>query len=238
MRKVKILNILKILLTLVVLLGILNIPLTTRQGINFEVHKLKMPLYIKVVEFIDRDYHYKKLAKRIIGGCTNDTERTLSLFEWTCENVRKDIPGNWPIIDDHVWSIIVRGYGMDDQLADVFTTLCVYAGFEARILKLTNGSRKELVLSAIKLKDKWTLFDPYHRVYFTTPSGKIATVGNVLDNPSLIETKTGSILHHGIKYNEYLKGLPSINFDKLPKPRAYRQNFFKRIFYEIKELFD
>lgn len=80
------------------LLGILNIPVTSQQGVNYVVRTIKMPLYIKGIEFIDRDYHYKELVKEICQGCTNDEEKVLALFEWTHQNIKRDIPEDWPII--------------------------------------------------------------------------------------------------------------------------------------------
>jgi len=237
MQKFKISNSLKILLILVILLGFLNIPATTKQRIDSKFYKLKIPLYIKIIEFVDRDYNYKKLTSRILADCRDDQEKVLSLFEWTHKNIKTDVPGEWPVMDDHVWSIVIRGYGAYGQLSDVFTTLCVYAGFETRLVEFEHNSGKKLIVSAVKIKGKWTLFDPYYRVYFKTSSGRIATVKDLLANPSLIGNETNLISYQGVRYAEYFDNLSNIDFDRLPRPRAYRQNFFKRIFYDIINLF-
>ena len=74
------------------LLLILNIPVTSQQGVNYVVRTIKMPLYIKIIEFLDRDYHYKELAEEICQGCGSDKDKVLALFEWTHQNIKRNIP--------------------------------------------------------------------------------------------------------------------------------------------------
>ena len=156
---------------------ILNLPVTSKQGINYVVKAVKMPLYIKIIEFLDRDYHYKKLARRICQGCRNDEDKVLALFKWTHQNIKRDIPEGWPLIDDHVWHIIVRGYGARDQFSDVFTILCNYAGVDASYTWVYTVDRtKRIPLSFVKIKERWTIFDPYHGVYFKVKKDKLADV--------------------------------------------------------------
>ena len=46
----------------------LNIPVPTRQGVNYKVRVYKIPLYIKMIEFISRDYRYAQLSGEITSG--------------------------------------------------------------------------------------------------------------------------------------------------------------------------
>src|SRR5439155_1421733 len=48
------------------------LPVTTRQGINFEVAVRQVPLYLKVFEFLDRNTQYRQLATEITHGATSD----------------------------------------------------------------------------------------------------------------------------------------------------------------------
>ena len=111
-------------------LGFAALPATTRQGLNFEVSARRTPLYIKAMEFLVRDHEYRRLADEITAGATTDEQRALALFGWTRTHIRPR-PGGWPVVDDHILNIIIRGYGEDDQMADVFTTLTTYAGVPA-----------------------------------------------------------------------------------------------------------
>ena len=45
-------------------------------------------------------------------------KKTLKIFIWTHKNIRK-APEGLPVIDDHVWHTIIRGYGINDQSSDV-----------------------------------------------------------------------------------------------------------------------
>lgn len=237
MQKNKILNILKILLILAFIQAVLNMPVSTKQGINFQLNVKKIPLYIKISEFMNRDYHYRTLTKGIIKGCKSEEEKALAIFYWVHKNIKTDIPEGWPIVDDHVLDIIIRHYGINDQVKDVFTTLCVYASLDTRMEGLSCDSKNQLIISVVKINGEWTLFDPYYGIYFTTPSGKIAAVKDLIAQPAIIKNQSGSIMHGGIKYSEYFKHLSSIDFDALPLPRAYGQNLFKRVYYETKRIF-
>src|SRR3990167_5775002 len=108
-------KILKFSFTLILIVLILNISVTTKQGINHEVGVLKMPLYIKIIEFIGRDYNYKSLTKEITADCITDEEKVMAIFNWVVKNIHK-IPKDFDIIDDHTLNIIIRRYGASDQM--------------------------------------------------------------------------------------------------------------------------
>src|SRR4030042_1705081 len=117
----------KIFVTLLVLAGfilLLNIKGTYKEGIDFDVYKRKIPLYIKIMSFIERDYYYRMIVKGITKNCGDDIEKIKRIFDWTCENIYSGIPEHLRVKDVHILNIIIRGYGSCDQSADVFTTLC------------------------------------------------------------------------------------------------------------------
>ena len=105
-------------------------PATTRQGIDFRQRTILQPLYLKAMDFISRDGHYRLLAREIVQGAATDEARALQIYAWTRDHIRP-VPPGLPVVDDHIWHIIIRGYGTDDQVNDVFTTLCAYAGLSA-----------------------------------------------------------------------------------------------------------
>ena len=67
-----------------------------------------------------------KLPRCGVGSRT----RVLAVFDWTARRIQPT-PEGWPVVDDHILNIIIRGYGMTDQRADVFATLTTYAGVPA-----------------------------------------------------------------------------------------------------------
>jgi hypothetical protein len=107
--------------------AVANMEVTTQQGLNFEVSSHRLPLYLKALQFIDRSVQYEQIATEITHADVSDTDRLLSIFEWTKRRVR-DTPRDWPVVDDHILHIIIRGHGLNDQQADVFATLATYAG--------------------------------------------------------------------------------------------------------------
>ncbi len=151
---------------------VLNIPVTTRQGINGVVRIYKIPFYIKTIEFMNRNYQHRRLAAEITSGCRTDKEKTMAIFDWVVKNIRKP-PEGFDIFDDHVLNIIIRRYGASDQMADVFTTLCVYSGVPAMRMpvRLQDG-RKAITLSYVLLDNKWRVFDVYRNLFFLNKKAK------------------------------------------------------------------
>lgn len=215
---------------------ILNMPLPTKQGINYAVRLYRIPLYIKVIEFIDRDYRYGRLAGDIVRGKNDETEKALAVLGWVKDNIRTDIPEGWPIYDDHIWNIVVRGYGLPDQLSDVFTTLCMYAGMPAGWVRINaDDSSHQLVLSFVKVGGRWLIFDVFRNKYFLNDKGGIASIDDIpaggYDKDDAIKIVPGL----DKRYEEYFKNLKYYtgDFDL----RVKKQMPIQRVLYEISKPF-
>ncbi|MBI3011124.1 MAG: transglutaminase domain-containing protein [Candidatus Omnitrophica bacterium] len=185
-------------LALAGLWGVASSPATTRQGVNFEVSAKRMPLYVKTIDFLHRHSHYQLLANEITRGLRSDRERVLAVFEWTRRHIRHT-PKGWPVVDDHVLDIIIRGHGLDDQMADVFTTLTTYAGVPAFWWP---GS---VVVSFARVDGRWRMFDVANGLIFTDAQGQLADVHELLDEPSLIDAAAGGLTAGGQVYAEYVR---------------------------------
>lgn len=213
------------------LAAILNIDVVTKQCINFQCATIKIPLYLKLLGFLDRHYNYKRLVAGILKGAATQEEKAVNLFAWTSNNIKK-APEGFPIVDDHVWYIIVRGYGASDQSSDVFVTLCNYAGLKAfyRIV-YTKDRKSAIVLSFVELGGKWAVFEPYNGVYFENNSGLPASVGDIKSNNWKARNISGT--GGDIDYGKYFENLP----DNIHKgfSRAEMQSPLKRIFFEFKK---
>lgn len=68
---------------------------TTRQGVNFRVQALEIPLYLKLLDFFVRDRHYGEIAERITKGVKGDEEKVQAVFEWTRKHILP-IPAGMP----------------------------------------------------------------------------------------------------------------------------------------------
>lgn len=229
--KRKLLKLLSWIIVLIVIIVVLNIKVSTKQGINYGVSTLKIPLYLKILDFFDRHYNYKLIVERIIGDSSGEKERVLKIFEWTYKNIRKT-PEGYPMIDDHVWNIIVRGYGEDDQSSDVFTALCNYAGADAFYSWVDSGKNdRYLVLSFVRIKGRWNVFDPYNGVYFKNKAGDLANtdeikIGNfIIVNICCIEKKQ-------LDYKDFIANFPDIKEARLQ--RANIQSPCRRFIFWLK----
>lgn len=153
-----------------------NLEVTTKQGINYQVSIKKIPLYLKVLDFYDRHFNYKHLTETIVKSANGPEDKVIRILRWAHDNIRPT-PEGLPTVDDHVWHIIVRGYGQRDQINDVFCTLCNYAGMDAFFnLIRTKDNKNKIVLSFVKINNKWYVFDPANGVYFVDNSGYLVEI--------------------------------------------------------------
>jgi hypothetical protein len=139
----------------------------TRQGINYKVSEIRIPLYLKILNFTDRHFNYQWLAGRIIDGESGGLQKARKILHWTADHIAEQP-------DDHVWNIIVRGYGKEDQMADVFATLSNYAGLKAFVWRFYGPSRsssEHICLAAVHLDGAWRLCDIRRRTEFIGPDG-------------------------------------------------------------------
>ena len=205
--------------SLAVLILILNIPVSTRQGIDYDVTSRKMPLYVKASAFIYRDFEYRDLSRRITVGIDNDRDKIAAIYGWMIKNIR-EVPSGFPIVDDHIWNIIVRGYGAVDQRADVFTTLAGYAGYEAcwDNLPLAGTKGGLLTLAFVKIDKRWYAFDVHNKKEF-------------------IDLEDESVLApDGLSYSQHFKKMDEKSFE-LRWRRPSNQKIIPRIIGELKKIF-
>lgn len=216
---------------ILVIILILNINVTIRKGIKYKWYPVKIPLYLKILDFFDRHYNYKELIKRITRDADDEKGRAMKIFEWTHNNIKR-VPQELPVIDDHVWYIIVRGYGASDQFSDVFTTLCNYAGLDAFYSWVyTQDRTKRIPLSFVKIEKKWYVFDPYHGAYFKDKKGRLADIETLKSNSIwTIETLTEK---SDIDYKSYFNML--LLPERIGLKRANIQSPFKRLIFEVRK---
>lgn len=214
------------------LVVLLNQEVITRQGVDFKVREIKIPLYLKIFNFINRHYSYKDLAKRITKNKQSKEEKVMAIFDWTYENIRRQ-PKELQVIDDHVWNIIIRGYGLDDQFNDVFATLCNYAGIKAYYSFVLNENKNSSIpLSFVEIKGEWFVFDPYNGNFLKDNTGKLLSIGQfkIGEDNFLGCQKNGE----NFDYSAYVIDLPNHPIPR--KNKADLQFPPNRLFYQINKL--
>lgn len=223
------------LVALVALIFLLNLDVSIHQGINGHYRYVHMPLYVKWTQFLARHYEYAKLAREVTHGCKTDEEKTLAILKWTKENI-KDTPPGMPMVDDHILTIIIKGYGSPRQFQDVFATLCAYAGLPAFWDEFYDKNRKaKYSISFVKIDGKWKVFDAYYDLYFRNAKGEIASIDDIIDDPSVVSgDRVDNLFIGDIPYKDFYYKLFLDPIEKHMTLRSYRQMPLRRIFYEAR----
>ena len=211
--------------------GILALPATTRQGFNSHVSERHVPLGIKTLEFFLRDDQYRRSAAEITRGLATEEARAHALFNWTQQHIHPT-PQGWPIIDDHIAHILIRGYGEEDQMADVFTTLATYAGLPSFWRVIRVGNTGALVLSFVKINGTWTVWDVARGVAFKNEEGRLVAVAELIQNPERVKLSVGPASTLRQRYQQAFEdGLTP--FSVPTTLRAEEQMPSKRILIEV-----
>lgn len=206
---------------------------TTRQGINFVVSTHHIPLSVKILDFLHRNAHYRLLAQEVTQGFSSDHERVLAVLDWTRRTIRRT-PRGWPIVDDHVLNIIIRGYGLDDQMADAFTTLATYAGVPAFwTFVRPDDSNAILTLSFAKVDGVWTPIDVANGLVFRDVHGRWVDVETVAKAPEFAQSVAQDVSPVGLPYWRYTTALGH-SFHVPDVTRAEQQMPWPRLLFEAR----
>jgi len=201
------------------IITVLNLPVNTRQGINGVVSVKTIPLYVKMSGFLYRDYQYKALSREITRGITTDRGKITAIYNWAVKNIRAESK-DFPVVDDHPWNIAIRRYGTAGQMADIFTTLVSYAGYDFFYEKLEiDPSSAYIILSFVKIGDTWYTFDVYNKMPFIGGKGRL------------------TLTPYGPSYDEYLNTANKEMFESHTR-RPDKQKIMPRLIYEFKKIFD
>jgi hypothetical protein len=213
---------------------VLMLPVKTRQGVNYEVSEHRVPLYLKLTDFVNRSVQYEQIAGEIARDLPTEESRAVAVFEWTRRNIRST-PDGFPVVDDHILNIITRGYGQPDQQADVFATLSTYAGVPAfwQTLRVSD-SDGGLILAFALIDRRWRVFDVAGGVAFRNERNELATLDEVRGTPALAPARLRNVVIGTVSYADRLAraALPEI-----PDPlRSELQMPGARLWHEAKVL--
>lgn len=209
-----------------------NVPVATKQGVNFEVSEHRLPLYLKTFEFLDRNAQYRQLANEITLGAAKDQARVLAVFNWTARRIQP-APEGWPVVDDHILNIIIRGYGTSDQRADVFATLTTYAGVPAFWQKVkAPGTEDGVILTFVQVDRRWIVMDIANGFVFRNERGELAAAEDLAARRVALPAAAGSIM---IRSTPYSKVLDQLRMPPIPRPlRAELQMPWPRLWDHTK----
>ena len=201
----------------VILVGM--IPTVSKQGVNEALVLHRIPLWQKAANFYLRHVEFERWAKEAAGGETDPQRRVLRLMDWTMKQVQHR-PPEMPFVDDHISHIVLRHYGNDGQLAEVFTALTSYSGNEGRWEFYTpTGAKHRVALSFVRSEDGWWVFDLWNGGWFETPDGKIATIADFRQPDRLRRRGQAPEILDGTPYLDYYRDLDRVfkrSFSRAP----------------------
>ena len=213
---------------------VLSRPATTLQAVNGTVTAYQLPAYVKLTDFFQRHFQYEVLATRICGADPAAVDCTLSLLDWTHTNI-PPTPGGWPVVDDHPLHIVIRGHGERDQIADVFSTLAVYAGVPAFFQFVTDAEKREMLpVTFVYLDGKWTVFDVAAHVAFRDRAGQLASIEQLADDPALVDGQADVARRDGLPYSAFISRERLMPFVVPQTLRPQLQQPWPRVRYELR----
>lgn len=171
--------------TVVVMLVAGSLPMPTTVGVDGRPTVRTISLLEKAVGFWHRDIAMRSLAERIGSGAAGDEALALRVLEWTRANVRP-VPPGLPVVDDHAYHVVVRGYGTHDQAADVFAILAAYAGLPAT-LALVRSEDGALLYSfaLVRLNGDWRVVDVREGIVLRRKDGTLASLDELRADPTI-----------------------------------------------------
>lgn len=205
-------------LLLLALVG--QIQTTGFEGVDDRIIVHRMPLWEKAAKFYIRHREFQRWAEEAAGGETDPQRRALRLLEWTRNQVKPIQPGQ-PLVDDHISHIVLRHYGNDGQLSEVFTALTTYTGNEGRWeAYLPPGASARAALCFVESGSKWWVLDVWNGGWFETPSGQIATIEDFKHPERLQQRGQAPELLGGVPYVSYFQDVEGVFMRSFSRARG------------------
>ncbi len=248
-----------ILISIVLLITYFNTKGPRYIGINYNVNKIYISNFQKIVELFERSKNYQKLSNEINKNSSTEISSVLNTSKWVYDNIKR-ITKNDTIVDNHTWTIIKRRLGTKDQFSDVLSVLLIYSDIDS-FFDSNHGNKFE-PFTFFKVKDKWSIIDPYNGIYFLNRKGTFSTldedkntdwilnhlyIGEVNhDNFHLLsfEKKFHNFFELTQHYKGYLLSLPTSEqieathiFERGQGSRSYNQKPLYRLYYQFYRLY-
>jgi hypothetical protein len=219
-----------ILILGIVLLGIItHWPVQTRVGVDYEWSERPILFYEKVTNFFSRHFQTKYLVSNLLEEVDYPEDQVQLLFAWSRDHIRSTPPG-FPVVDDHVWHIIVRGYGATDQRTEAFALLASYAGYPATVgVMRIPGTASGLIVALVKIDQLVHVFDVERGIVFLDEDGQLIDAARLATAPEVVRSITNGVEIAGRSYEHYVPSL--LNLD-LTFNRMELQKPWPRLKYE------
>lgn len=204
-------------------------PAETRVAVDYQPTVQRIHFYEKALHFLSRDRQTRRQVEQIVTAAASDEANLLRIFEWVRENVR-DVPAGFPIVDDHPFHIIVRGYGAADQQSEAFSLLASYAGFRAATMLVPSTAYP---LATVELEDRQYVFDVPRGLAFVDGSGRLIDLETLLADRNRLRQALGDA---DLDPNAYHATLAEFARLAVNTDRMEMQKPLGRLWYELTHL--
>lgn len=208
-----------------------NMPTTSSVMIDFVPRTVAQPLYAKVIAFLDRDIQMRQLSAAVVGDAGDPEQKADRILVWTAANVHPT-PRGMPVVDDHPYSIVIRGYGEPDQAADVFANLAGYAGLPGGLVfsRAPDGSVL-YAFAVLEINGADRVFDVRESRALRDRTGALASLDSLRADPSLLDALPAPSAARGVRYPALIQGL-----EAAPHRSPLDQMPLERLMNEIRRL--
>ena len=220
------------------LFGIASLPTHIQTARNYKLETIRMPLGWKTIHFLSRHHQMILLAREIISSKAPEEEKAMAVYRWVRAHIYRGVPAGLPVMDDHVLYVAVRGYGTEDQMADLFTALCTYVGLTARWSTIYSKEGSALgSVSMVRITGRWVVMDPFRDYIARIPSGELEDLQNLQGRLRRESVNLGIPAVRGASYEQFLLILDQDAFLRKGVDRGSSQIPLRRIWGEIKKRF-
>lgn len=167
----------------------------SEQVVSFRFLHNQFPVFKSDADMLE----YVASMPRVYDG--EPFERVL--WRFVRNNVYHSVPLSAESWHDDPWVVVSSlGWGFCSNVAGTYVRLARAAGYDARVWGLTGH-----VVPEIKIDGQWQMFDPDLAVYYYTADNKIASVADLVSDPSLITNPARPVLDmslHSFPYSELI----------------------------------
>jgi len=253
-----------LILSSIVIFFILIVQVNTERkiSINYEVSVYKIPIYLKLLDFMNRHYNYKHLVNNINSNNSTDEDKIINTTNWVISNIKKiNLNQDIDIVDHHPITIVERRLGIDEQFSDILSVLLVYSDIDSffKFVKLVNVEAY-YPLTFFKIYNYWSIADPQNGIFFLDEKNNFINIDNlkkqkfyladnnltIINNynfPGYFDSNFNNFNEIKFFYNQLIVNLPTSNqINSINKfyrgGRSYTQDPLGRINYELLKIYN
>jgi len=200
-------------------------PVTTRFGVDYRWSSKTLPLYEKALNFVSRDLQARRLSREVAAGGGSAEDVAIRIFRWVGTHVRR-VPPGFPVVDDHLLHVIIRGYGAADQRTEVFALLASYAAIPATAVPLSVDAperRRTIYVAVADVGGRLLVVDVENQILFRRDEGTLAYLDDLRRDPSPITRAGGHLIFNDMPYESYFTRLDTVRpvFSRMERQKPW-----------------